>query len=141
MHSSSRLAASIMLPLGLLMWCVSVFFFLRGHHYPGGGFIAGLVAGAASIALEYIQASRFRKLICLPKYFILFGFFLLGLGLIAPLSTGQALLTHLWFQLPVISISVSTVYLFDAGVYFTVWGALYQLSVQSRTLLSLRSKT
>jgi len=42
--------SKLLLPMALL---VAVWLFLRGHNEPGGGFIAGLVAGVALI-LQYI---------------------------------------------------------------------------------------
>jgi multicomponent Na+:H+ antiporter subunit B len=50
-----------------------------------------------------------------------------GLGTLAGVFAwfeGQPFLTHWWGTVPVIDFKISTVLLFDIGVYLCVWGAL-----------------
>jgi multicomponent Na+:H+ antiporter subunit B len=43
---------------------------------------------------------------------------------VVALLRGQDYLTHWWGVIPVIDYKISTVLLFDVGVYLCVWGAL-----------------
>lgn len=112
-----------------LLLVASLFFLLRGHDQPGGGFVGGLLASAA-FALQAISfgtpAAR-RALFIQPQ--ILLGAGLataLASGLIA-LFGGRPFLTGQWLRLeaaPGQSWSVGTVLLFDLGVYLVVIGAV-----------------
>lgn len=109
--------------LGAALWLL-----LRGHNAPGGGFVAALVAVAATAAHALVfgpAAARAR----LPLGAL--GLSALGLALAAAsglpaLLLGQAFLTHWWgeFALAGLTLKVSTVLLFDLGVALCVWGAL-----------------
>lgn len=107
-------------PLYLAMLAGALWILLRGHNEPGGGFIAGLVAVAASSLLAINRgtptARRWQPLAPLPLA-------MLGVGLamlsgVAGAAAGLPYLTHLWGG------GLSTVLLFDLGVFFAVWGAL-----------------
>ena len=109
--------------LGAALWLL-----LRGHNAPGGGFVAALVAVAATAARALVfgtAAARAR----LP--FGPLGLSALGLALAAAsglpaLAFGQAFLTHWWGEIAVagLALQISTVMLFDLGVALCVWGAL-----------------
>lgn len=111
-----------------VMLVVSVWLLLRGHHEPGGGFIGGMVAVAAT-ALRAVAAGAAAAERSLP-----FGALrlsaagvMLALGSGAPGALrGEAFLTHQWITVPPPGggLTLSTVLLFDAGVYLAVWGAL-----------------
>lgn len=118
-------AVSVLYPImmGAALWLL-----LRGHNAPGGGFVAALVAVAATAAHAIIfgaAAARAR----LP--FGPLGLCALGLALAAAsglpaLALGQPFLTHSWGELAVagMALKLSTVMLFDLGVALCVWGAL-----------------
>jgi multicomponent Na+:H+ antiporter subunit B len=114
-------------PLYWLILAASVWVLLRGHNEPGGGFIGGLVAVSASILWAIAHgssAARSRMPLRDPVLLAAAG---VGLGALAgvhALLQGQAYLTHWWGTLPVVDIKVSTVLVFDLGVYLCVWGAL-----------------
>jgi len=128
MHESPilRTVTRFAVPLTLV---VSVVIFLQGHNLPGGGFIAGLVAGVALI-LQYLASGvgwteqRMRL-----SYLPLVG---LGLGLAALTGFGswffeRPFLTsaHGHLHLPVIGdIELASAMLFDVGVFCTVVGAV-----------------
>ena len=106
-----------------IMLAASVWILLRGHNAPGGGFIAGLIAVAASALLAIVygidQARRLMPLSPLPLTVI--GVLLALLSGIPAAFGSSAFLTHLWWSVG--PIKLSTVLLFDLGVYATVWGA------------------
>jgi multicomponent Na+:H+ antiporter subunit B len=107
-----------------LMLAVSVWILLRGHNEPGGGFIGGMVAVAATALLAVARGAD-RALAALP----LGPVRLAGLGVALALASGlpallqgSPYLTHLWGA--VLGIPISTVVAFDLGVFLAVWGAL-----------------
>jgi multicomponent Na+:H+ antiporter subunit B len=107
-------------PLYWILLAAALWILLRGHNEPGGGFIGGLVAVAASsllaIALGTAAARRRQPLAPLPLAMLGVGLALLS-G-VAGAAAGLPYLTHLWGG------GLSTVMLFDLGVFCTVWGAL-----------------
>ena len=126
MNSLILRTATSLLQAVLLLF--SVFLLLRGHDLPGGGFIGGLV-GAAAIALYALAfgAPRAARMLrASPR--ILFG-----VGLCAAVAAGLAaglasldFLTGLWwiFDLGPFEVKLSTVLLFDVGVYLVVVGTI-----------------
>jgi multicomponent Na+:H+ antiporter subunit B len=106
----------------------SVFLLLRGHDLPGGGFLGGLMAATAlalyAIANGLVEA---RALLRVPPQL------LIGIGLGAAvvaglwaLTTGDPFLTGLWWVVPLGTqeVKLSTVLLFDIGVYLVVVGVV-----------------
>ena len=110
-----------------LMLALSLWILLRGHNAPGGGFIAGLVAVAASalIAIVYGVEQARRRLPLRPLYLAVTGVLLALLSGIPGVWTDAPFLTHQWWSVEIAdtSLKLSTVILFDLGVYGAVWGA------------------
>ncbi|MDM9627105.1 Na+/H+ antiporter subunit B [Rhizobium sp. S152] len=119
--------------LTALMLLFSVFVLLRGHNEPGGGFIGGLIAASALAVLGIAngvdavrRAIRFHPLT------------ISGAGLLMASSAGilsvafaVPFMTGLWIY-PVIAgveVPLSTVMLFDIGVYFVVVGAVTAIAL------------
>ncbi|MDR2851447.1 MAG: monovalent cation/H+ antiporter subunit A [Burkholderiaceae bacterium] len=115
----------LLLPLAML---AAVYFFLRGHNNPGGGFVAGLVM-AVALLLQYIVSGTEwveAHLRIYPRRWI-------GTGLLFALVTGGAamllgypfLTTHtVHFTLPLIGpVHLPSATFFDLGVYTLVLGA------------------
>ena len=120
-----RTATVIILPLQLVF---SVFLLLRGHDSPGGGFIGGLVAsGALALYLYAFGAHSLNQLLRIsPKDLLATGLLLGLLATVPSVFLGQAFFTAQWLTVSFGShlIKLSTVLLFDIGVYLTVIGTL-----------------
>jgi multicomponent Na+:H+ antiporter subunit A len=107
-------------PIYWIMLIAAAWMLLRGHNEPGGGFVAGLTAVAASsllaILLEPAVARRLQPLS--PALMTLGGVLLAALAGLAGEIWGPGFLRHLWYG------GISSVLIFDLGVMLTVWGAL-----------------
>jgi multicomponent Na+:H+ antiporter subunit B len=119
-------AALAIMPLQLMF---SVFLLLRGHDEPGGGFIGGLVAASAFVLYAFaFGAESTRKLLRVSPRDILAAGLLFGLASTIPAFwTGQAMLSALWWEVPLPGegyLKLSTVLIFDIGVYLAVLGTL-----------------
>ncbi|MPW45696.1 monovalent cation/H+ antiporter subunit A [Acinetobacter guerrae] len=124
-----RTTASWVLPIALV---VSLYIFLRGHNYPGGGFIAGLVTSMALI-IQYIAQGQDRaehmlkaKSGRLYELWIGIGLLIAGMSGIGAWYWSRPFLTsaHIYVDIPVIGKShLASAALFDVGVYVTVVGA------------------
>ena len=114
---------------------VSVYLLLAGHNQPGGGFAGGLVAGAAATLRFAADGSD-----AVRRSFPFEPFRVLGAGLcaalvaaIAPLAFGAALFesASAELHLPLFGTAkVSSVLVFDTGVYLVVIGAVLLLLEQ-----------
>lgn len=117
-----RFTARIATPIMVLL---SLYFLLRGHNAPGGGFIAALVVGAAVI-LQYFAygLDGVRRFLPLDYTTILaLGLVLaVGIGLLS-LALGGAFLemAHTAIELPLVGhYELSASLVFDIGVYLIV---------------------
>ena len=106
-----------------IMLAASVWILLRGHNAPGGGFIAGLIAVSASalLAIVYGTDSARHLMPLSPLTLTITGILLALLSGIPGAFSSGSFLTHMWWNAG--PIKLSTVLLFDLGVYATVWGA------------------
>lgn len=124
-----RMTASWVLPIALV---VSLYIFLRGHNYPGGGFIAGLITSMALI-IQYIalgqdQAENMLKAKSgrLYEIWIGLGLMIAGLTGIAAWLWGRPFLTsaHVYVESGIFGkFHFASAAAFDLGVYGTVVGA------------------
>ena len=116
--------ARLLLPVFLVF---SLYILLRGHNAPGGGFIGGLIAAAGFALIAFAEGTpAARRALRLDP--ITLG----ALGLIAALVSGFASalaglapFTGLWAEAA--GYAISTVLLFDIGVYLAVLGAILTL--------------
>ena len=116
-----------------LMLVFSVFILLRGHNEPGGGFIGGLIA-ASALAIYGIangvpavrRAIRFHPLSIAGA-----GLMMSSVAGLVSIATGVPFMTGLWVYPSIIGVEVplSTVMLFDIGVYFVVVGAITAIAL------------
>jgi len=106
----------------LLGWMLlfSLWVLLRGHNFPGGGFIGGLMA-ASSLAfylLAYGRKALLGILFFKPITWMLIGLALILSSALAGMLTGHVFLTALWAHY--LSGYLNTPLLFDAGIYLAV---------------------
>lgn len=126
--NSVILQAAARLLTGLIL-LFSIYILMRGHNESGGGFIGALIASAGFAFYSFAYGPEMvRKSLPLdPKYICLFG---LGAGVLAGLMgmvAGAPFLTGLWSEAYVAGDSdwpISTILLFDIGVYLVVVGAV-----------------
>lgn len=115
-----------------IMLLLSILLVLRGHNYPGGGFIGALV-GTSAIALYTLafglKATGFDR--WSPKIIAL-GLLCLLISIAWPISQGQAALTGLWTTLSILGerIKLGTPLIFDFGIYFLIVGSLSWLAAE-----------
>ena len=124
-----RTVARVAVPL--TFW-VSFVIFLQGHNMPGGGFVAGVMAGAAGamylLAFGTARAAR----VPLWKVSVLGLLISVTTGTI-PLLLGRPYMQHsIWhFELPVVQrYELPTATFFDLGVYLIVLGTLMTVFVE-----------
>ncbi|MGY5779512.1 Na+/H+ antiporter subunit B [Rhizobium sp. LEGMi135b] len=119
--------------LTALMLLFSVFVLLRGHNEPGGGFIGGLIA-ASALAIYGIAcgvtAVR-RAIVFHPLAIAGFGLLAATVAGIVSVFAGVPFMTGLWIypQLFGVEVPLSTVMLFDTGVYLVVVGAITSIAL------------
>ncbi len=106
-------------------WMLAVCLFLRGHHAPGGGFIAGLVAGAALLLgkgrLWGERAGRVHVGV---------GLVLAALSGLPGVFSGKSFLTGVWGRVGVVEIGTPVI--FDLGVALIVIGMVLIFRVEAR---------
>ena len=115
----------------LLLMC-SVYALLRGHNLPGGGFIGGLI-GATAFILYTIATSVEEAQAALridPSNLAMAGLGVAALGGIGAAFAGQPFFTGQWlflFRDGDSYVPLSTVLVFDIGVYMAVFGGILTL--------------
>ena len=124
-----RMTASWVLPIALV---VSLYIFLRGHNYPGGGFIAGLIT-AMALVIQYIaigqdQAEKMLRAQSgrLYEIWIGLGLIIAGLSGLASWFWARPFLTsaHIYVESGLFGkFHLASAAGFDLGVYVTVVGA------------------
>jgi multicomponent K+:H+ antiporter subunit A len=115
----------LLLPLSVL---VSIYFFMRGHNQPGGGFVAGLVMSVALLLQFIVSGAEWveEHLRIYPRRWI-------AIGLLLALATGSGavlfgypfLTTHTaHLHLPLVGeVHLPSALFFDIGVFALVLGA------------------
>ncbi len=131
-----RVAARLLVPLLLLF---SLFMLIRGHSYPGGGFVGGLVAGSAFVLYALAASVKEARALLGTDPQLLLGTGLAcaaGAGLIG-LASGTNFMTSLWLKIPIPGLGylkLGTTLLFDIGVMLVVVGTvlLMVFSIEDR---------
>jgi len=119
-----RTVSSLLMPIAVM---VSIYFCLRGHNQPGGGFIAGLVFAIALI-LQYVavgqQLAEAQARLRYPTW-IGWGLLFAGVTGLCSALVGFPFLTSTfkYFSLPLIgAVPIASAMFFDLGVFLTVIG-------------------
>ena len=118
--------------LSALLVVFSLFMLVRGHDAPGGGFIGGLIAAAAFslLAMSHGVATARRALRLAPETVAALGVATALAAGTLPLFFGEAPFAALWLFLggaKGTGLPLSTVLMFDFGVWLVVLGAVLSL--------------
>ncbi|KGF68739.1 monovalent cation/H+ antiporter subunit B [Hoeflea sp. BAL378] len=116
-----------------LMVLFSIFVLLRGHNEPGGGFIGGLIA-ASALAIYGIAcgvAAVRRAIHFHPMAISAVGLFMAALAGVLSVFAGVPYMTGLWIypSLFGVELALSSVLVFDVGVYLVVVGAISSIAL------------
>ena len=116
-----------------LMVLFSIFVLLRGHNEPGGGFIGGLIA-ASALAIYGIAcgvAPVRRAIYFHPMAISAFGLFMSAMAGVLSMFAGVPYMSGLWIypHLFGVEIALSSVLIFDVGVYLVVVGAISSIAL------------
>ncbi len=119
-----QVISTLLLPVAIM---VSIYFYLRGHNLPGGGFIAGLIFAIALI-LQYVAFGQARVE---ASFKLDYGKWV-GWGLLAAGLTGMGswlvgfpflTSTFKYFSVPLIgAVPIASAMFFDLGVFLCVIG-------------------
>ncbi|MBN2349997.1 MAG: hypothetical protein JXJ22_14250 [Bacteroidales bacterium] len=115
--------------LKVLLWSFAVLALLRGHNYPGGGFIGGLLASLSVVftSLSYSPQKIKNNLRIQPEHYIAFGLLFVLLSVLPGLSGEKFLMEGEWISLYlplVLTIKLGSPLLFDTGIFFGVIGVV-----------------
>lgn len=108
---------------------LGLYFLFAGHNRPGGGFVGGLVIGAA-LALRYVSggAAAVRATFHLPPHVILgIGLLFAACTALLPVLLGGSILEHGDFTMHLAifgDVKVTSALSFDLGVDFVVVGLI-----------------
>jgi multicomponent K+:H+ antiporter subunit A len=124
---------------------ISVFFLLRGHNAPGGGFVGGLVIATGFIVQYMVSGTQWieARMRIHPQYSIALGLLCAAVAGIGSWLRSDNFLTSLeWHaRLPLLGeLHLSSTLLFDLGVYLLVVGAttLILIALAHQSLRSYR---
>lgn len=122
----ARMASRYLKPMLLVLSLIVLF---RGHHDPGGGFIAALLTVSAMTfdAITGDDTKTYSHLVVKPVWIMAGGMFFCLLAAISGFFSGQPVLSGQWATLDIPltgAISLGTPTLFDLGVYGVVTGSL-----------------
>ena len=126
----SRTIAPVLTALMLLF---SVFVLLRGHNEPGGGFIGGLIAASALAIFGIIRGTGAvrRAIVFHPLSIAGAGLLMSSLAGLISILFAVPFMTGLWIypKLAGVEVPLSSVMLFDIGVYLVVVGAVTSIAL------------
>lgn len=114
-------------PIRWLLIIISIVALLRGHNYPGGGFIGGLLAGLAIVfqSLAYDVETVRKKMKLSPQSFIGIGLAIAAISLLPSIIGGAELMQAYWVKLQITEsyvLKLGTPLVFDIGIFLSVIG-------------------
>lgn len=110
-----------------IFFTCAIIVLIRGHNYPGGGFIGGLLAGLAILFkgfaynLHEVREQLGRK----PQQLIGSGLFVVILSFLPSILLKKSFMAGVWIKpvLPLLGeLKLGTPLLFDIGVFLVVMG-------------------
>jgi multicomponent Na+:H+ antiporter subunit B len=124
-----RVSLRFLLPI---MGLMVVVIFLRGHHMPGGGFIAGLIGAVAVILVGFAHDTQEvrRRLRIQPLSLVALGLLSAYLSSIIGPLLGHVYMKGVWSttHFPLVG-QLGTPVLFDFGVMIVVIGMAAQILI------------
>lgn len=110
-----------------LLLVFAIIALLRGHNHPGGGFIAGLLAGLSLVMKSFAYDAEVvaRQMKFSPETIMAIGLILILLSTLPAAIDGAAFMTGYWLKLDLVflgELKLGTPLLFDIGVFFGVIG-------------------
>lgn len=131
-----QIASKYLKPILLFLGIIAL---LRGHNYPGGGFIGGLLTALSIvyISLAFTSIETKNRLLIQPEHYIGVGLLLTLVSFLPSLLKSEPLMKGIWvtIKVPLINeVKLGTPFLFDIGVFLTVIGVtlmfLFTLSIK-----------
>ncbi|MBO9193526.1 Na(+)/H(+) antiporter subunit B [Rhizobium sp. 16-449-1b] len=130
---NTLIARTIAPVLTALMLLFSVFVLLRGHNEPGGGFIGGLIAASALAIFGIIKGTGAvrRAIVFHPLSIAGAGLLMSSLAGLISILFAVPFMTGLWIypRIAGVEVPLSSVMLFDIGVYLVVVGAVTSIAL------------
>ena len=126
MHSTILIIANRY--LGPILIALSLVALYRGHNYPGGGFIGGLIAASAIVLRALAQGwpETEKNIRISPTTLLTVGLAIAMASGLPSLFFGNPFMTSVWgptWQIPMLGkLKLGTPLLFDIGVYLAVVG-------------------
>lgn len=122
LQTTARLAYPVIIMFALFM-------FFRGHNFPGGGFIGGLLASSGVLLIYIAFGMRLGDRTYRLDYRLSAsaGLIFAALAGLLPMFSGRPFLTSMFWQIdiPIVGVlELSTVLLFDLGVFLVVLGSI-----------------
>jgi multisubunit Na+/H+ antiporter MnhB subunit len=117
--------------VGLIMM-FAAYLLLRGHHEPGGGFSAALVAGTGFALFAIAEGpAKVREAVRVrPTAIAMIGLGAAGLSGLPGVFAGEEFLTGVWWAFGGngrVQIVLGTPLIFDIGVFLAVLGAILSI--------------
>lgn len=121
------LSTATRLLVGLIL-VFSIYLLWRGHHLPGGGFAAALVAAAGFGLFAMAEGAKVvqQSLRVDPRRLTVAGLVLALAAGFFPTLIGKPFLTGIWWS-PTADLTLGTPLVFDMGVFLVVLGTVLTL--------------
>lgn len=114
--------------LGYILHALAIWFLLKGHNNPGGGFIAGLLVSSSFILnmLANGETAVKKSMKYNPVTLTSAGVLIALLTSLLPVFMGKTFMQGMWlptYELPILgALHLGTPLLFDLGVFLAVIG-------------------